>query len=32
MTLEETEKWLSPNLAYDPEQPNGSVQTEVPQA
>ncbi len=25
-------KWLSPNLAYDPKQPNGSWQTEVPQA
>ncbi len=32
MTLEEAEKWLAPNLAYDPEQPNGNRQTEVPQA
>ena len=32
MTLEEAEKWLSPNLAYDPEQPNGNGATEVPQA
>ena len=32
MSLQEAEKWLSPNLAYDPEQPNGSGQTEVPQA
>jgi 5-methyltetrahydrofolate--homocysteine methyltransferase len=32
MTLEEAEKWLAPNLAYDPDQPNGSGDTEVPQA
>jgi 5-methyltetrahydrofolate--homocysteine methyltransferase len=33
MTLEETEKWLSPNLAYDPEQQDvDNRQTEVPQA
>jgi 5-methyltetrahydrofolate--homocysteine methyltransferase len=32
MTLEEAEKWLSPNLSYDPESPNGNGATEVPQA
>jgi 5-methyltetrahydrofolate--homocysteine methyltransferase len=33
MPLEEAEKWLAPNLAYDPEQQNGdNRQTEVPQA
>jgi 5-methyltetrahydrofolate--homocysteine methyltransferase len=32
MSLEEAERWLSPNLSYDPEQQNGSGQTEVPQA
>ncbi|HVE99753.1 MAG TPA: methionine synthase [Rubrobacteraceae bacterium] len=32
MTLEEAEKWLSPNLSYDPDQPNGAGETEVPQA
>jgi 5-methyltetrahydrofolate--homocysteine methyltransferase len=33
MTLEEAEKWLSPNLAYDPDERNGdNRQTEVPQA
>ena len=32
MTLEEAEKWLSPNLAYDPDKQNGSGATEVPQA
>ncbi len=31
-TLQEAEKWLSPNLAYDPESPNGEGATEVPQA
>jgi 5-methyltetrahydrofolate--homocysteine methyltransferase len=33
MTLEEAEKWLSPNLAYDPDERNSdNRQTEVPQA
>ena len=32
MTLEEVEKWLSPNLAYDPDEQNGAGETEVPQA
>ncbi len=33
MTLEEAERWLAPNLAYDPESQNGnSGETEVPQA
>ena len=31
-TLEEAEKWLSPNLAYEPEGPEGEGATEVPQA
>ncbi|MGI9048968.1 MAG: vitamin B12 dependent-methionine synthase activation domain-containing protein, partial [Rubrobacteraceae bacterium] len=31
-TLEEAEKWLAPNLAYDPERPSTSGETEVPQA
>jgi 5-methyltetrahydrofolate--homocysteine methyltransferase len=31
-TLEEAEKWLAPNLAYDPESANGEGATEVPQA
>ena len=31
-TLEEAEKWLAPNLAYDPASPNGAGETEVPQA
>ncbi|MCA1717802.1 MAG: methionine synthase [Actinobacteria bacterium] len=32
MALEVAEKWLAPNLAYDPDQPSGSGETEVPQA
>jgi 5-methyltetrahydrofolate--homocysteine methyltransferase len=32
MTLGEAERWLSPNLAYDPENPDGQGATEVPQA
>ncbi|MDP9425964.1 MAG: methionine synthase [Actinomycetota bacterium] len=32
MTMEEAEKWLSPNLAYDPEEGNSEGATEVPQA
>ncbi|MCA1739747.1 MAG: B12-binding domain-containing protein, partial [Actinobacteria bacterium] len=32
MTLEEAEKWLAPNLAYDPDEQNGEKLTEVPQA
>ncbi|MDQ3509323.1 MAG: hypothetical protein M3494_15140, partial [Actinomycetota bacterium] len=35
MTLEEAEKWLSPNLGYEPEEnvsENGNSPTEVPQA
>ena len=31
-TLEEAEKWLTPNLAYDPAEPSTSGTTEVPQA
>ncbi|HEX5851227.1 MAG TPA: methionine synthase [Rubrobacter sp.] len=32
-TLEEAEKWLAPNLGYDPNtDPNGNGATEVPQA
>ncbi len=31
-TLQEAERWLAPNLAYDPESPNGAGETEVPQA
>ncbi|MGI9122440.1 MAG: vitamin B12 dependent-methionine synthase activation domain-containing protein, partial [Rubrobacter sp.] len=31
-TLEEAEKWLAPNLAYDPQGPVGNGATEVPQA
>ncbi|MBA2617499.1 MAG: hypothetical protein H0U91_04935, partial [Rubrobacter sp.] len=32
-TLEEAEKWLSPNLAYEPESPDHDEgETEVPQA
>jgi 5-methyltetrahydrofolate--homocysteine methyltransferase len=31
-TLEEAEKWLSPNLAYEPESPDREGATEVPQA
>ena len=31
-TLQEAERWLSPNLAYDPQSPNGAGETEVPQA
>jgi 5-methyltetrahydrofolate--homocysteine methyltransferase len=31
-TLEEAEKWLSPNLAYEPETPDREGATEVPQA
>jgi 5-methyltetrahydrofolate--homocysteine methyltransferase len=31
-TLEDTEKWLAPNLAYDPAEPSTSGTTEVPQA
>jgi len=31
-TLEEAEKWLAPNLAYDPAEPSTSGTTEVPQA
>ena len=31
MTLEEAEKWLAPNLGYDPEDKE-SEPTEVPQA
>ena len=30
-TLEEAEKWLSPNLAYDPDEP-GTDDTAIPQA
>jgi 5-methyltetrahydrofolate--homocysteine methyltransferase len=32
MTLQEAERWLAPNLAYDPEQRNSDGATEVPQA
>ena len=31
-TLEEAEKWLAPNLAYDPEQPDARGEAAVPQA
>jgi 5-methyltetrahydrofolate--homocysteine methyltransferase len=31
-TLEEAERWLSPNLGYDPQEPAGNGATEVPQA
>ena len=31
-TLQEAEKWLSPNLAYEPDSPNGEGETAVPQA
>ncbi len=31
-TLQEAEKWLSPNLGYEPESPDGGGATEVPQA
>nr|MBA2712079.1 methionine synthase [Rubrobacteraceae bacterium] len=31
-TLKEAEKWLAPNLAYDPVEPNANGATEVPQA
>ncbi|MDQ4126951.1 MAG: methionine synthase [Actinomycetota bacterium] len=31
-TLEEAEKWLSPNLVYDPEEPGGNGLIAVPQA
>ena len=32
-TLEEAEKWLAPNLGYDPQtEQNGNEATEVPQA
>ena len=30
--LEEAEKWLAPNLGYEPEEPAGNGATEVPQA
>jgi 5-methyltetrahydrofolate--homocysteine methyltransferase len=32
MTLEEAEKWLSPNLAYEPESPDSDGASAVPQA
>jgi hypothetical protein len=32
MPLEEAEKWLSPNLGYDPEGQSDQSATEVPQA
>ena len=32
MTVEEAERWLSPNLAYDPEEGNSEGATAVPQA
>jgi 5-methyltetrahydrofolate--homocysteine methyltransferase len=32
MTLAEAEKWLSPNLAYDPEELSGNREVAVPQA
>jgi 5-methyltetrahydrofolate--homocysteine methyltransferase len=31
-TLEEAEKWLAPNLAYDPQGPVGNGAREIPQA
>ncbi|MDP8901103.1 MAG: methionine synthase, partial [Actinomycetota bacterium] len=31
-TLEEAERWLSPNLGYEPESPGDEGATEVPQA
>ena len=31
-TLEEAEKWLAPNLSYDPEQPGTGGEAAVPQA
>src|SRR5215210_5024237 len=31
-TLKEAEKWLAPNLAYDPAKPSANGATEVPQA
>jgi 5-methyltetrahydrofolate--homocysteine methyltransferase len=31
-TLQEAEKWLSPNLVYDPEEPGGNGLMAVPQA
>ncbi|MBA2533887.1 MAG: B12-binding domain-containing protein, partial [Rubrobacter sp.] len=31
-TLQEAEKWLAPNLAYDPAEPSANGATEVPQA
>jgi hypothetical protein len=31
-TLEEAEKWLGPNLGYEPEAPGDEGATEVPQA
>jgi 5-methyltetrahydrofolate--homocysteine methyltransferase len=32
MSLEEAEKWLAPNLGYEPEEPYDDRPTEVPQA
>jgi hypothetical protein len=32
MTLREAEKWLSPNLAYDPEEPGANGDAAIPQA
>ena len=32
MTLHEAEKWLSPNLVYDPDEPGGNGLVAVPQA
>jgi 5-methyltetrahydrofolate--homocysteine methyltransferase len=31
-TLQEAEKWLSPNLVYDPDEPGGNGLMAVPQA
>ena len=31
-TLEEAERWLAPNLAYDPAETGANGSTEVPQA
>ncbi|HEX6710476.1 MAG TPA: methionine synthase [Rubrobacter sp.] len=31
-SLEEAERWLAPNLAYDPQEPGGNGETEVPLA